>query len=204
MRIIVRILIVVLSVLAFVGANAGPDLGVTVGLRIGGEMTNDLTGSNPGLDASPTLGLLLSWELQADRFVELVWSHEQTEFEIDDLYPGDDTFGMGIGHLYFAGVYRPQRAPGRTRPFVTAGAGLTYFLAEPSGFGSDVGLMVMVGGGGVKPLSERWSLRFEGRVYGTFANVSFSGLCGGVGCSFNLSGSGMIQFEFAVGGVYDF
>ena len=83
-------------------------------------------------------------------------------------------------------------------------AGLTWYNPDPAEFGSEVEFSLTIGGGAKLPLSESFALRFEGRALMTLTSASFSGLCGPDACTFELSGSGLFQFEFLVGLTFTF
>ena len=75
---------------------------------------------------------------------------------------------------------------------------------DPDEFDSAVGGSLLVGGGVRVPIRPDMALRFDTRGYVTFTETELKGVCGGVGCTIDFSGSGRFQVELSAGLVFEF
>ncbi len=182
---------VVLCVPAAAGEN---ELAIALGLRAGGELEISGTGRSPDLDATAAYGLIYNRRLRPETFVTAFWSHQSTEFTAPGEFIDGDSFGIDIDYLHAGSVYRPDRE-GAAQGYVQVTAGLTWYRAQRSGFGDELGFSLAAAGGGEFRISERLAFRLEGRLYATLTSVSFAGQCVSGGCTFAVSGSGALQFE---------
>jgi hypothetical protein len=165
------------------------------GARLGGEFEDGATGAARDADASASFGLVAGFPLGGDRVFEVVWSHQEGR-----VAAGDDGGGpveLDLDLLTVGGTYEWVKP--RTRPFVSSTAGVMLLSPETAGLDREALLALTVGGGVKVPLSERVSLRFEGRGVFTLAVGGASGICGGGGCALGFSGSGVGQLEVLAG-----
>jgi len=191
------LVLVIPAIVAASAALAEVELTPTLGIRFGGSIESDF--SDDTIDPALSFGLTLDLPLAPEKWIAVLWSHQRAEFTATGLFQDEDSFELDIDYIHAGGVYRPNPSK-KTQPFVMVTAGLTWVRPEPGGFSDGLGLSGMVGGGAKFVLSPRIGLRFEGRGYLTFTDVTVSGICGGVGCSVRFSSGGIFQFE-ALGGV---
>ena len=185
--------IVVLLLAATAFASAGDfRIAPFAGLVAGGGVEYLETGVSSNLGSAPVFGLIVDFGLGPERWIEVLWSHQEAEFS-SDLIPGESgPIGVNIDHLHLGGMYQP--GTNKTRPFAVASAGLTLVNPAESGQDATVGFSFALGGGADFVLSQRISLRLEGRGWFTFAGGTFYGACGG-GCSIGFSGGGTFQIQ---------
>lgn len=203
-----------LLVLALVGGGSLPATGQSpeveltpfYGYRLGGEVQEFTTGTSFDLQDAETYGLIFDKKIAPARFLELLWSHQETV--VDATRIGSRRFGADIDYFHL-GVMN-ERDSGQTRPFVATGAGVTYLSPDENGLASDTRFSVNLGGGvrAMLGAEQRIGLRLEGRVYGTFVNsngaVWCSGGGGGGGCAFAFNGNVLWQAEVNAGVVLAF
>ena len=105
----------------------------------------------------------------------------------------------------YAGRQRPARS---SRPYITAGLGVTRFSPDPPGTDDSTHFSLSLGGGLRFPLNQRFSLRLEARGHLTFLDTDTalfcaSGAFGGV-CALQGNGSTFIQYELLAGAAFAF
>ena len=176
---------------------ADNEIGVFVGFRLGGDVNGVATNEKFSIDESANYGLIYSRVLSPATEFEFTWSRQPTEIRA----PNGD-FGLDIDYIHAGATYHPGKD--KVRPYVAASAGLTRAIPDAAGFDSETYLSMAVGGGAKVWLNDRVGLRFDGRFYLTFATGDASLFCGGGGCSFSFSGSGLFQTELNAGVVVAF
>lgn len=171
------------------------ELTILGGFRLGGAFEDSSTGESRQLDPSPSFGLALGIPLEADRTLEVMWTHQ--EGRVGDTSAGAgpvdldlDTFGVG-------GTYEWSR--GGWRPFVSGTLGFTILSPEQPNLDRDALFGLTLGGGVKVPVSARVDLRFEGRGALMLTTGGAAGVCGGGGCVLAFSGAGIAQLEFLAG-----
>jgi hypothetical protein len=190
-----RVFATVLSLLAAVTwAVAGEvKLAPFVGFATGGGVENLRTGAGSDFESGAAYGLMADFSLGPETWLEVVWSHQSTEFCLGCISEEPGSMGMEIDHFHVGGAYQPGTKT--TRPYVAATGGLTVYDPGAAGVGSEVGLSLAVGGGADFLFSDRIGLRLDGRGWLTFASGKFYGTCGAGACSIGFSGGGDFQFQ---------
>ena len=169
----------------------------TVGARGGGSVNFPSVGDDE-LDIGLVFGLTANRVLKPETALELTWLRHDTGFEIPGANPEGGPFGLTVDTIQVGGVYSPVRK-GKTRPFVATSIGVHWYDPEPASFGSEAQLSMAISGGWEFRLSDRTALRLTGRGWFLLQTVALSGVCGGVGCNINISGSGGFQLEGTLG-----
>ena len=171
----------------------------SAGFRWGGQVEG---GGSADLEPGVALGLSWGWRVRPDAWLEVLWSHEESEFTLPPFTAPGGTFGLDVDYLHFGSTYEPGSPNGGAQPFVGASAGLTRLAAEEPGFGHEEGFSLAAFGGATFPLGPRTGLRLAARGWFTFVDASFAGTCGGTACSFALSGDGAAQADVTLGFVF--
>lgn len=177
-------------------ATAGEfELTALGGFRLGGQFEDSSTADSRWLEPDPSFGLAVGFPLEADRILEVVWTHE--EGEVGDPPEGGGPVGLDLDTIGIGGIYEWSR--GKRRPFVSGTVGVTIVSPEQSGLEREA-LPTLTLGGGVKlPASGKLLFRLEGRGIMMLATASAAGICGGGACVLAFSGAGLAQFEFLAG-----
>jgi hypothetical protein len=169
----------------------------TVGARGGGSVNVPTVGDD-NLDIGLVYGLTANRILKPETALELTWLRHDTGFNVQGANPEGGPFGLTVDTIQIGGVYSPVRS-GKTRPFVAATMGVHWYDPEPASFGSEAQLSMAISGGWEFRLSDRTALRLTGRGWFLLQSVAISGICGGVSCNINVSGSGGFQLEGTLG-----
>jgi len=173
------------------------EIGALIGFRLGGDVDSSTTTERLSFEENTAFGLIYTRVLSPTTDFEFTWSRQPTEIRA----PAGD-FGLDIDYIHAGATYHPGQ--NKVRPYVAASAGLTRMVPDAAGFSSETHLSLAVGGGTKVWLNDRVGLRFDGRLYFTFATGSASLFCGGSGCSFSFSGGGLFQAELNAGVVFAF
>ena len=144
------------------------------------------------LEPAPEYGLIGGYSIGPQRWIEVLWIHQDMKF-CDDCLPDNETsLGLNLDSIHLGGVYRPGTK--KVRPYATASAGVTIYNSEASGQDTIAGFSFALGGGIDILLSDRLSLRLDGRGWLNFASGTLYGGCGG-GCAIGFSGTGYFQIQ---------
>ena len=165
------------------------------GLRMGGTFEDPSTAEDRALDESPSFGLAVGFPLEADRTLEVVWTHQ--EGRVGATSTSGSAVELDLDTIGIGGTYEWSR--GKLLPFVSGTGGVTILSPEEAGLGREAFLTLTLGGGVKVPLSAKVDLRFEGRGLLMLVTGSASGICGGGGCVLRYSGSGIGQLELLAG-----
>ena len=197
-----RALIVVVLLLTAVSTGLADDeLTPHVGVRLGGDLEAEAINVD-SLKFGPVYGLTYAHRLRDQGWLWSAWSVQPTEFDAPGLLPDRDTIDLDIHYLHVGTSYRPVGKK-RTQGFVMFGFGLTW-LDPPAEFDAELGASLLVGGGFRTPLKPKIDLRFDVRGYITFTDTELKGQCGGVACSIDFAGGGVLQVDLLVGVSFGF
>ena len=200
----IRALILLLLLLLAAGATVATDNELTphAGMRFGGEVEGDAIRVE-SLELRPSFGLTYAHRLSGQGWLWTAWSLQATEFDAPGLLPDHDTIDLDIHYLHVGTSFRGKNRE-RTHGFVMLGLGLTWVDPDPGEFDSDVGGSLLVGGGLRIPIRPAMTLRLDARGYATFTDTELKGVCGGVGCKIDFTGSGAFQMDLSAGLAFAF
>jgi opacity protein-like surface antigen len=163
------------------------------GFRFGETVTEESTGNLLKMDETSSIGLMLTVKRDASSTYDFLFSRQDTRLTLTASVPQNIT----IDYYQLGGTqYYPQKF---LRPFVSGGLGLTQFRPTNSVYSSETKFSISIGGGVSVPLSERISLRLEGRGFGTFVGGNGNLLCANGSCAASFSGNMYIQVEALAG-----
>jgi hypothetical protein len=171
------------------------ELTVLGGFRMGGAFEDSSTAESRRLDAGPSFGLAFGFPLEADRTLEVVWTHQ--EGRVAGTSAGSGPVDLDLDTLGIGGTY--EWSHGAWKPFVSGTVGFTILSPDQPGLDREALLSGTLGGGVKVPISPSVDLRFEGRGVAMLATGSAAGVCGGGGCVLAYSGAGIFQLEFLAG-----
>jgi hypothetical protein len=162
---------------------------------MGGAFEDSSTAETRWLDESPSFGLAVGFPLEADRTLEVVWTHQ--EGRVGGASEGGGPVELDLDTVGVGGTY--EWSQGKWQPFVSGTGGVTILSPEEAGLDREAFLTLTLGGGVKVPVSAKIDLRFEGRGIFMLATGGASGVCGGGGCVLAFSGAGIAQFEVLAG-----
>lgn len=131
--------------------------------------------------------------------VEFLFSRQQQDLRVSPS-PGAPPINarMQVDHMLFGGLY--DISPGRIRPFLAGGIGLTRFAAPDE---TSIDFMVSGGAGAKFYANRHFGARIDGRLYVTILDATLTGVCAG-GCVLGFRVSPATQFELSAGLVFGF
>jgi hypothetical protein len=183
-------------------SSADDELTPHLGLRFGGEFEAE-TIDVDALEVGPVFGLTYDHRLSDTGWLWTAWSLQPTEFDAPGLLAGSDTIELDVHYLHVGSSYR-SKSDDRAQGFVVFGLGLTWVDPEPSEFESGLGGSILAGGGFRTPIRPGITFRFDLRGYATFTDTELKGICGGVGCVIEFTGSGTLQLDMLAGLSFQF
>jgi len=178
-----------LEVSPFVGYRGGGGIATVNGSPVAGTPNGPSAGAVVDVVFGP---------LQDGIKVELLFSRQQADAHAHTIYGEPVATRIDVDQLLVGGLY--DLSPGRIRPFLAGGVGLTHFgTTEGSSLNFTVG-----GSAGAKFYANRHiGARIDGRLYVTVIDATVTGVCGG-GCVIGFRVSPATQFEFTAGLVFGF
>jgi hypothetical protein len=131
--------------------------------------------------------------------IEFLFSRQQQDFRVSAT-PGTPAFTARtqVDQMLFGGLY--DISPGRVRPFLAGGIGLTRFAAPDE---TAIDFMVSGGAGAKFYANRHFGARIDGRLYVTILDATLTGVCAG-GCVLGFRVSPATQFEISGGLVIGF
>jgi opacity protein-like surface antigen len=191
-----RTVTVVLAFVAMLQATGTACAGEVIpyaGFRFGETLTEESTGNLLKMDETSSIGMMLTIDRDVSSTYDFLFSRQDTHIAPTASVPLDIT----IDYYQIGGTqYYPQKM---LRSFISGGLGLTQVRPANSIYSSETNFMISIGGGVSVPLSERISLRFEGRGFGTFVGGDGSLLCENGQCVASFSGDLYVQVEILAG-----
>lgn len=177
----------------------GPGIEITplIGYRSGGSFTDPNTGDKLDLDEGGSYGLLINIDHDANTQWEFLYSHQESELQLAQLFMGERVFGLDIDYFSVGGTY-VWRDP-QIEPFITAGIGVTHMSPEDGRLDSETRAMLQLGGGYKIFLTRNIGLRLEARAYATALSSDAEVFCGNGACIARVESSGFAQYEFNAG-----
>jgi len=177
-----------------------------VGYRWGGSFDID-DPEAPGFDIAggESYGLTIGWIASPSAQIDVLWSHQGTDLEVDGSITGhgDSLSGFDIDNFMIEGSWVGGKPEDKLRGFASFGIGATQFGA-PDGFkGSRTQFALGIGGGVKTYFSKTVGLRFQARWTPTFFNSNESVFCSSdSGCFATTSGDYISQFEVTAGVIF--
>ena len=205
MKYVVVLLFILASLTPSVSVQAA-DFEVTplLGYTFGGSIKDSETDDSFDFDDSVSYGVILGLRDESKKgsaFYEILYSHQPTYLKVDDkaLFEKDH-LDVDINYFHFGGRFGTDGE--MVNPFVVAGVGVTYF--DVKGGDSETKFSFSIGGGVIVPLSDRISLRFEGRGFGTVLDNDSSAFCVNNQCLVDLKGEVLWQYTGFSGLAFSF
>ncbi|MBU1192602.1 MAG: outer membrane beta-barrel protein [Gammaproteobacteria bacterium] len=177
--------------------NTGMEITPLIGYRSGGNFTDPNSGEDLDLDEGGSYGLLLNIDHDANTQWEFLYSHQDSELQLAQLFVGERVFDLDIDYFSFGGTY-VWRDP-RVEPFISAGIGVTHMSPEDDRLDSETRAMLQLGGGYKFFLTKNIGLRLEVRGYATALSSDSEIFCGNGACIARVDSSGFSQYEINAG-----
>jgi len=168
-----------------------------VGYRFGGDFSNATDNSTLRARGGASLGLVFNYVATGNSYYEATYSRQDSH--IDGLTP----FDLTIEYFHVGGMVEFGEPDTKGIPYFIATIGATHFTPRQAALSDATEFSAALGLGTRFPLSDRWALRVEGRVYATFLNSDSSIFCAINGstntCAIRIRGNAFIQAQGAAG-----
>ena len=189
------------SALALVAlCHAGPvrsdEIAPFIGQRYGGSFVDAITGANFDVADDTAFGLVLDFDTEPDKQIEVLLSRQNTYLSTGDpLFTGNPLFDLAIDYYHVGGLYMLPDFD-RVRPFVSATIGLTRMAPKRADLTTENRLSLSIGTGAKIFFNKNLGLRFDLRGIYTALNSDTAIFCSG-GCSIKVVSSGFVQTEIS-------
>lgn len=197
----------------FVPPAQAVDIAPLVAYRLGGDITVNDNATTSGittetkleLDDATSYGLILDFDLDYQRQIEIYLSHQNTQLVASQPFLGYSQFGLTVDYYHIGGLFYPDfpEGHGRFRPFVSGTAGLTRMDPKGAGLSTENFFSLAFGGGATYFPVKRMGLRFDARAIFTAVHTDSAIFCSG-GCVVSVSSEGFWQTEFGASVVFRF
>jgi Outer membrane protein beta-barrel domain len=191
------------------------DIAPFVAYRFGGNVNVNDSGTTSGtttetesrleLGDTSSYGLILDFDLDPQRQIEVYLSRQNTQLTASQPYLGYSQFDLTVDYYHIGGLYYPEfpEGGGRFRPFVSGTFGLTRMDPKGAGLSTEDFFSLALGGGATYFPLKHLGLRFDARVIYTAVNTDSAIFCSG-GCVVSVSSEGFVQTEFGASVVFRF
>jgi opacity protein-like surface antigen len=174
-------------------AAAAVEVAPFAGHRYGGSFQDTNTLSGFDLADATSFGLLLDFDSEPDKQIEVFLSRQQTQLSATGTFTGDPLFDLNIDYYHIGGLYLLP-AEGVMHPFVSGTIGLTRMVPKRADLSTETRLSLSLGGGAKFFISRNVGLRFDARAIYTAFDADTAVFCSG-GCNIKVRSNGFVQAE---------
>lgn len=202
-------LILLSAIASAAAAETSIEITPLIGYRFGGDFDVNSTDNNGfstiKLSENSSYGLLIAWPYKEKQQGELLISHYNTNFTGSSLNHSNSTLtdnGLGVTYYHLGG--NVPISDGTLPLWLTGGIGFTHLSPDDNELTDETRFSMNIGLNTELALSKRVSLRFGGRIYGTFFNSGSAVFCGTEACKVYISSDVWIQSEVNAGLTFKF
>ena len=187
-------LILLLTLVPAVSSDArAVEVAPFIGHRYGGSFQDANTLSGFELADANSFGLLLDFDTEPDKQIEVFLSRQDTQLTTAGTFTGNPLFNLSIDYYHIGGLYLLP-AEGLMHPFVSGTMGLTRMVPKRADLTTENRLSLSLGGGAKFYFSRSVGVRFDVRAIYTMLNADTAVFCSG-GCTIMVRGNGFVQME---------
>ena len=187
-------LILLLTLVPAVSSDArAVEVAPFIGHRYGGSFQDANTLSGFELADANSFGLLLDFDTEPDKQIEVFLSRQDTQLTTAGTFTGNPLFKLSIDYYHIGGLYLLP-AEGLMHPFVSGTMGLTRMVPKRADLTTENRLSLSLGGGAKFYFSRSVGVRFDVRAIYTMLNADTAVFCSG-GCTIMVRGNGFVQME---------
>ena len=202
MRKILPLFLLALALVSTLPAAADPGFELTpfVGYRFAGEFNVDDPFfdlfADPEIDESESLGVILSFPIHDNFYVELLYSTQDSDLLVSSGIFAPEEVITDVTLDYAMVGITWQWSPGQVRPFLGVSAGAAQF--DPGGgFGSETSLALDVHGGVKLMFTNHLGVRLEARAYYVdFGEIDLDDCCDDTGSFYQVEAGGGLILKF--------
>ena len=177
-------------------AVAGVEITPLIHYRFGGGFEDTNTDASIHLDESQGYGLVLDFDIQPAKQVEVYLSRQRTTMSSGGPFTGNPLFDVSVDYYHIGGLYLFEGE--RFRPFISGTLGLTRMDPQRTDLRSETRISAALGGGAKFFFTESLGIRLDVRGIYTAINSDASIFCAG-GCAVQVRSSGFLQGELGAG-----
>jgi opacity protein-like surface antigen len=168
------------------------------GTQGGGSLRHIASDETLQFKDATTRGVILGWELDHRRELELLYQHQESSLESgSSAIPEGDLLTLESHTLQLGGTVLSEERH-RLRGFLSGGIGFTHYTPSIAGAGSETRPSLSLGVGAKWMPTRNIGLRLEARGYGTLFNSNSAIFCSG-GCTLAVSGDLLSQYALFAG-----
>ena len=189
------------------------DIAPMVGYRMGGDLSVNDSGTTSGtatefeleLDDATSYGLIMDFDLDYQRQIEIYLSRQSTQVAASQPFLGHSLFDLTVDYYHIGGLFYPDypEGHGRFRPFVSGTFGLTRMDPQGANLSTENFFSLAFGAGATYFPVKNMGLRFDFRGIFTAVDTDSAIFCSG-GCVVKVNSSGIWQTEMGVSVVFHF
>jgi len=188
-------LAIALLVISPAGTAQAVEIAPFLGHRYGGYFEDANSGASFEVADATAYGLVLDFDLEPGRQIELFLSRQDTQLETAGTFTGSPLFDLTIDYYHIGGLYMLP-GNGRVRPFLTGSFGLTRMDPHRSDLNPENRFSLALGGGAKFFFTRSLGVRFDVRGIYTALNSDSAVFCSG-GCVIKVNSSGFSQAELS-------
>jgi hypothetical protein len=199
-----------LAILGILPAAAGSfEVTPFYGYRLGGEFTDfDTSGvDNLEIDDGDSWGAILTFNLDENAQVELLFSHQETSLRADgSLFATSGAlFDLDVDNWQLGGAYTWGERKDPVRGFLGFSLGVTSFDPQSGGYHGDSQFAFSFYGGAKVPFGKHVGLRLQAQWIETYVSSDEDVFCNSFGVCYTLSDANYVgQFELSAGIAFTF
>ncbi len=187
------VLALTILVLSLAAPAQAQELTPFTGVRYGGGFEDANTATKFEVADTSSYGLLLDFDLEPDKQIEIFLSRQDTHLSTTGLFTGDPLFDLTIDYYHIGGLYMLS-AGERVRAFASGTLGLTRMAPKRSDRTTENRFSLALGGGLKVFLTKELGLRFDVRGIYTALNADAAIFCDS-GCAIRVRSDGFWQTE---------
>jgi len=190
---LLQVLIAFMTLLLPVTPVLADEIAPFAGHRFGGYFADANTATEFEVADAAAYGLMLDFDLEPDKQIEIYLSHQNTYLSASGIFTGDPLFDLAIDYYHIGGIYMMPGSK-RVRPFLSGTFGLTRMAPNRSDLTTEYRLSISLGTGAKIFFSENLGMRFDLRAIYTAMNADTEIFCSD-GCAIKVYSSGFVQTE---------
>ena len=166
-----------------------------IGHVYGGSFEDANTLSTFEVQDAPSYGLMLDFDTEPDKQIEVFLSRQDTRLTATGTFTGNPLFDLTIDYYHIGGLYMLPDYD-RVRPFVSGTLGLTRMAPDRADLTTENRFSISLGGGAKIFFNKSVGLRFDVHGIYTALNADTSIFCSG-GCAIKVVSNGFVQTELS-------
>lgn len=154
------------------------------------------------IESAPSYGVMVDVRVRPDATIQAVYDRQGSVLDVrdnDPLFPSRVRVDLSIEYFHLGGTLELGTSE-RLRPYFGLTVGATRFHPEVRDVGDEWRLSLGVGVGFKVPLSKRFGVRVDGRIWPTFLQTSGGFFCSAPGgCLVSVEGDLLTQVNATAG-----